>query len=319
VSDPTSQPPLPAQPPRRGQQPLPGQPPYYEQPPNQQPPPYYDQARHQQPPYYEQAPHQQQPQYGPPPPGFHGAPPPPRKSKLPWLVAAAIAVVVSLVGGAAVFVVNRTGGEDSAEPPVPTATFTDGLSSPEPSADPTDPPTTVPSPEPTPSPSPTPTERRRTLKDVDQGLLVYDDVYIKPASGWRKFHSSKYTITLVPPSRTGIVLVVVNPVGYPAAKTVPVIVRELVALDKLTGVQKGAVKTLSPANSNIASQAQISFTARLRQNGVSASLSARCTTMTGVESIHNVTVSVCVEARKDTAEAAFRDANRMLASVARSI
>ncbi len=317
MSDPTSQPPLPGQSPYDGQ-PQQQPPQYYDQAPHQQQPQqYYDQAPHQ-PPYYEQAAYQQQPQYGPPPPGFHGAPPQ-RRSKLPWLVAAAVAVVVAMVGGAAVFVVNRSGGEDSAEPPVATATFTDGLSSPEPSADPTDPPTTVPSPEPTPSPSPTPTERRRTLKDVDQGLHVYDDVYVKPASGWRKFHSSKYTMTLVPPSRTGIVLVFVNPVGFPAAKTVPIIVRDMVALDKLTGVQKGAVKTLSPANSNIASQAQMSFTARLRQNGVSASLSARCTTMTGVESIHNVTVSVCVEARKDTAEAAFRDATRMLASVARSI
>jgi hypothetical protein len=84
-------------------------------------------------------------------------------------------------------------------------------------------------------------------------------------------------------------------------------------------VQKGPVKTLRPANSNIDSQAQMSFTGRLRQNGVSVSLIARCTTMTGVESIHNVTVSVCVESTKDTAETAFRDAARMLASVARSI
>jgi hypothetical protein len=41
--------------------------------------------------------------------------------------------------------------------------------------------------------------------------------------------------------------------------------------------------------------------------------------MTGVESIHNVTVTLCVEARKDDPSATFRDATRMLASVARSI
>lgn len=45
----------------------------------------------------------------------------------------------------------------------------------------------------------------------------------------------------------------------------------------------------------------------------------RCTTMTGVESIHNVTVTVCVEALKDAWDVVLRDANRMLASVARSI
>jgi hypothetical protein len=114
-------------------------------------------------------------------------------------------------------------------------------------------------------------------------------------------------------------LVVVNPVGYPAAKAVPVIVRDLIALDKLAAVVKGPVKSLSPANSNIQSQAQMSYTGRLRQNGASVSVTARCTTMTGVESIHNVTVSVCVQARPDVADKAFRDATRMLASVARSI
>jgi hypothetical protein len=38
-----------------------------------------------------------------------------------------------------------------------------------------------------------------------------------------------------------------------------------------------------------------------------------------VESIHNVTVTLCVEGRKDDPAAAFRDANQMLASVARFI
>jgi hypothetical protein len=41
--------------------------------------------------------------------------------------------------------------------------------------------------------------------------------------------------------------------------------------------------------------------------------------MTGVESIHNVTVTLCVAARKDIRAEVFRDATRMLASVARSI
>jgi hypothetical protein len=84
-------------------------------------------------------------------------------------------------------------------------------------------------------------------------------------------------------------------------------------------VQKGPVKTLRPANSNIASQAQMTFSGRYKQNGGTVSLTGRCTTMTGVESIHNVTVTLCVEARKDDPSATFRDATRMLASVARSI
>jgi hypothetical protein len=41
--------------------------------------------------------------------------------------------------------------------------------------------------------------------------------------------------------------------------------------------------------------------------------------MTGVESIHNVSIMVCVEGRKDDPDAAFRDMPRMLASVTRSI
>jgi hypothetical protein len=262
------------------------------------------------------------PPRGGPPAGLDGLPQ--RKGKAGWLLAVAIAVVVALVGGAGAFVLTRAGGDNSARPSPPTATYSDGLSSPsaDPSTDPssepspTDTPSTVPTPEP---PTPTPTDRRRTLKDVDQGLVVYDDVYVKPATGWRKIHASKYTMSLAPRERGVIALVVVNPVGYPAAKAVPILVRDLIALDKLTGVRKGAVKTLTPANSNIGSQAQMSFTARLVQNGVTVRLTARCTTMTGVESIHNVTVSVCIEARPDLADTAFRDANRMLASVARSI
>jgi hypothetical protein len=89
--------------------------------------------------------------------------------------------------------------------------------------------------------------------------------------------------------------------------------------DHLTGVQMGAVKTLRSAYSNIASQAELSFSRRFKQNGVSMSLVGRCTTMTGVVSIHRATVTLCVEARKDNSDAAFRDATRMLASVARSI
>lgn len=41
--------------------------------------------------------------------------------------------------------------------------------------------------------------------------------------------------------------------------------------------------------------------------------------MTGVESIHNVTVTVCFESLKDAWDVVLRDVNRMLASVARSI
>jgi hypothetical protein len=335
VSDPTSQPPLPGRPPawnpengNPDNEPtqvygVPGQPPYDGQ--RQQP--YDGQPQHyQQPPYYQQQPPPQygQPAYGPPP-GFQGGPPlPPQgRSKMPWLLAGAIALVVALIGGAGVILVNRSGGTDSAEPPVPTATFTDGLSSPEPSADPTDTPTTVPSPEPTltptPSPTPTPTERRRTLKDVDEGLKVYDDVYVKPAKGWVKARQTKYSVTLGSQSRTGVVVVLVSPIGLPAATAVPAVAQQLIAVDHLTGVRKEPVRTLTPANSNIGSQAEMSFTGRYTQSGVTVSLASRCTTMTGVASIHNVTVTVCVEARKDVREAAFRDAARMLASVARSI
>jgi hypothetical protein len=102
------------------------------------------------------------------------------------LLAGAIALVVALVGGATVFVVSRAGGDASAGPPVPSGSYTDGLSqpSPEPSDDPTpsDEPTEAPSSEPV--PSPTPTEKVRTLKDIDKGLQVYDDATSSsPAAG----------------------------------------------------------------------------------------------------------------------------------------
>jgi cytoskeletal protein RodZ len=322
VSDPTSQPPLPGRNPAWNPEneptlpyyePQPQQPQYGQQPQapqyGQPPPPYGQQP----PAYYAQQ----------PPPGYPNEPgllPAPAKTRTPWLLAGAIALVVATVGGATVFVVSRAGGDASAGPPVPSGSYTDGLSqpSPEPSDDPTpsDEPTEPPTSEPV--PSPTPTEKVRTLKDIDKGLQVYDDVYVELAGGWRKFRGTKYSVTLGAQGR-GVAVVLVSPIGYPAASAVPSVVRTMIEVDHLTGVQKGPVKTLRPANSNIASQAQMTFSGRYKQNGGTVSLTGRCTTMTGVESIHNVTVTLCVEARKDDPSATFRDATRMLASVARSI
>jgi hypothetical protein len=238
---------------------------------------------------------------------------------MPWLLAGAIALVVALIGGTAAFVVNRSGGSDDAGPPAPTNSSTEASTEPTPtSTEPSEQPTPTETPAETPTPSPTPTEKRRTLKDVDQGIKVYDDVYVNPAKGWRKLGASKYTVTLVA-DRGGVAYVAVYPVGYPAATAVKGAVRQVTVLDRLTGVQTGPVKTLRPANSNISSQAQMSFSGRLKHEGVTYSLVGRCTSMSGVESIHNVTVTLCVEARKDNSGAAFRDATKMLASVARSI
>jgi hypothetical protein len=272
---------------------------------------------YQQPPH-PQAPYTQQP-YDGQQPAYYQAPPRTR-SKAPWLVAGAIAVVVALVSAAAV-VISRTGGESTADAPVPTGSYTDGLATPESSPSPTDVPSSTPTePVPTPTPSPTPTERRRTLKDVDEGIKVYDDVYVKPASGWRKYRQTKYAVVLSsPPSQAGAVLVGVDPVGYAAATAASKAAQVMIDADHLTGVRKQSVKALRPANSNIGSQTELSYSGRFRENGVTVALVGRCIAMTGVESIHNVTVVVCVEARKDAPAAAFRDANRMLASVARSI
>ena len=271
-------------------------------------------------PHYGQPPYNQQPAYYGQPPyvdqqhlGHHGKPP---RSKAPWLLAAAIAVVVALIGGGAVVLLSRTGSSDTAEP---IATYTDGLSNTTPSEPPS---TTFPSthPTPTPKPTPTPTERKRTLKDIDQGIKVYDDVYVKPATGWRKNRSTQYSVTLGSRTRAGAVMVVVNPVGYPARVAVGSVAQALITADHLKGVRKSAVKTLSPANSNIGGQAQLTYSGRYTaSDGGVFTLVAKCTTMTGVESIHNVTVTVCVAARKDAQAVVFRDGARMLASVARSV
>ncbi len=344
----SDQPPLPGSPrsqddeptlpygvPSRQPQQEPQQPPHYEQPTH----PYYESpqlpryAEHSQPPHqtpqyaqqpqYPLPPHQQpgyQPQYPPyeQQPVYYQAPPRTR-SKGPWLVAGAIAVVVALFGAAAV-IVSRTGGDDTAEAPVPTGSYTDGFSTPSSSPPPTELPSATPTePTPTPTPSPTPTERRRTLKDVDKGIEVYDDVYVNPATGWRKDRRSTYSVDIVSDTKPGVVIVYVNPIGYPATTALRSITRQLVEADRLTAVRMDPVKSLSPSNSNIGSQAQMGFSGRYAKNGAVISVVGRCTTMTGAESIHNVTVTVCVEARKDFCDEVFRDGNRMLASVARSI
>jgi hypothetical protein len=276
-----------------------------------------------QPPQYSGPP--QPPQYSGPPPQY-GAPPPqhpyygqthqpghyqqPPKSKRPWLLIGAIVVVLALIGGTGVFLATR--GDDEAAVGGPMLTS----DSPSPTASPSEPPTYTPEPTPTPTTLP---ERRRTLKDVDKGLMVYDDVYVQPAKGWRKAHASKYSVSLLALGR-GAAYVIVSPVAYPAVSAAADAARTVVSIDHLVAVKKDPVEVVTPANSNIDNQAQISFSGRIHtKTGASISMVARCTVMTGVESIHNVTVVFCVEGRQDDPNAAFRDLPRMLASIARSI
>ena len=224
--------------------------------------------------------------------------------------------LVALVGGGAVLATTvedtdkeavtvattsaSSGTDSSSSEPLPTTTdtFTDGLT--------------------TGRPTPTPTERRRTLRDVDQGLLIYDDVYVKPAKGWTKDYKSRYGI-LLGANGKGIFTVVVETVGYEAKTVVPDFAKAIATGNKIYGLKMSTVRKVTPANSNISSQAQVSFTGRIRYSGARYSVSARCTSMTGVESIHNVTVSSCAMARKDIASVSFRDAAKMTASMARSI
>ena len=317
------------------------QPPYVAPPPQPpqygSPPPQYGAPTPQSPQYGAPPPQPQyggpppQPQYGTPPqqpyygqphqPPQHGHHQQPAKRKVPWLLAGGIALALALIGGAGILLATRGGDEAAAGDPMPTATYSDGLTTGSPSPtqipSPTAPPSYTPEPTPTPVPSP---ERRRTLRDIDEGIKVYDDVYVKPATGWRKDRSTQYSVALGARNRPGAVMVVVSPVGYPARVAVGSVAQALITADHLKGVRKGPAKAVSPANSNIGSQAQLSYSGRYTAaNGAVFSLVAKCTTMTGVESIHNVTVTLCVAARKDAQEAVFRDGDRMLASVARSI
>ncbi len=190
--------------------------------------------------------------------------------------------------------------DSSSSEPVPTTTdtLTDGLT--------------------TGSPTPTSKERKRTLRDVDQGLPIYDDVYVKPAKGWTKDYKGRYSIVLGANGK-GFFTVVVETVGYEAKTVVPEYARGIAKAYKIYGLKLGTVRKVKPANSNISSQAQVSFTGRLKLSGATYSVSGRCTSMTGVESIHNVTVSSCAIASKDVASISFRDTAKMTASLARSI
>ena len=286
------------------------------------PPQYGEPAQYNQPPQYGGQP----PQYGAPPPhqlhpgGPQYPPPhqPPARRKTLWLLAGAVTLVFALVAGTVVVLTTRGSGDAAVGGPMPTATYSDRVTSSE-TPSPTAPPLYTPEPAPTPTPTPTP-ERRRTLRDIDQGIQVYADVYVNPVSGWRKDRrTTKYSVDVASSTKHGVVIVLVNPIGYQAATAVRLVTRRLVEADGLTAVRMNPVKSLSPANSNIAGQARMDFSGRWAKNGAVISIVGRCTTMTGVESIHNVTVTVCVEALKADWDVVLRDANRMLASVARSI
>ena len=312
------------QPPHQGQPPRPGQPPLHSGPPQYgtQPPQYGTQP----PPYGSQP-----PQYGGQPPQYGGQPPhglysgshqpSTKRPKGPWLLVGAVGVVVALVAGAVVLLTTRGDDTPDAGAPVPTATYTDAVETPTASPS-SEPPSTTPSTTPTPSytPKPTPAERRRTLKDVDKGIAVYDDVYVAPAAGWRKSRSTTYSVTLGATTKAGAAMVVVSPAGISPRTAVVAVAQALIKADHLKAAKQGPVRTVSPANSNIGAQAEMTYSGRYAApNGAVFSLVSRCTTMTGVESIHNVTVTLCVAARKDAQKSVFKDGDRMLASIARSI
>ncbi|WP_350279298.1 hypothetical protein [Kribbella sp. HUAS MG21] len=320
----------------------PGQPPQYgEAPQHRQPPQYgqlpqYGQPQYSQPPHYAQPQHGQQSQHAGPhnnpayqqSPQYPGSQQPPRRpSKAVWLPIGAVALVLLLLVGTVVFVTTR-GGDDTAEAELPTATYSDGLTNPSGQPSATAPPTTQPTSQPSQSAQPpsqtTPPgvgERRRTLKDIDTGIHVYDDIYVTPAPGWRKGKTTKYSVLLETSALPGAVLVAVAPsTGWPARLGVAAAVDQMIAADRMKGVKKGAVRTMAPANSNVGSQAEQPYSGRITtQNGIVVSLVARCTTLTGVETVHNVTVTVCAVARRESRSAVFKAADRMLASVARSI
>jgi hypothetical protein len=309
--------------PQHGQPPQPaGPPPQYGQPPHHAGPPSH--YGNQPPQYVGQSPQygNQSPQYGAYPSGQPPQyQPPAKRSKGPWLLVGAVGVVVALVAGAVVLLTTR--GDDTADAgaPMPTATFTDAVATPTASPS-TEPPSATPSTTPPPSytPKPTPAERRRTLKDVDKGIAVYDDVYIDPAAGWRKSRSTTYSVTLGATTKAGAAMVVVSPAGISPRTAVVAVAQALIKADHLKAAKQGPVRTVSPANSNIGAQAEMTYSGRYTApNGAVFSLVSRCTTMTGVESIHNVTVTLCVAARKDAQKSVLKDGDRMLASVARSI
>lgn len=268
------------------------------------------------------------PRHAAPPPAWYAAPPPPPppRKRNGWLVGGIAAFVVALVGaGGAVILATSGSGRDLSTPPATTTPSETEVPSSAPSS--SGPSSTAPVPSGSfsdglttgkPTTTPTPAEKQRTLRDVDRGAHVYDDVYVEPVKGWTRFKKSKYTMSFTA-YRKGFFVVYVDPVGYSARTGVTAFVTGLAKAENMAGVRKGRVQTLPPANSNISEQATVSFSGRARSSEVTLSLVGRCTTMTGVESIHNVTVTACIMTFKDDPDAALADGRKMLASVARSI
>jgi hypothetical protein len=169
----------------------------------------------------------------------------------------AVTLVFARVAGTVVVLTTRGSGDAAVGGPMPTATYSDGVTSSE-TPSPTAPPSYTREPALTPTPTPTP-ERRRTLRDIDQSIQVYDDVYVNPASGWRKDRRTTYSVDVASPTKPGVVIVLVNPIGYPATTAVRSVTRQLVEADRLTAVRMNPVK----------SSARRTRTSQARRGGVS--------------------------------------------------
>lgn len=253
--------------------------------------------------------------HGPQYPGNHQ--PPNKSSKGSGLLIGAVVTVLVLVAGTVAFAAARPGEKvnNGAPPPQPS---TSQSAPAQPSTTPN--PAATESPTTDPSPPQAAGERRRTLKDIDVGILVYDDIYVAPAPGWRQTFRTEHSVTVARANSPGLADIAVSPAGWPARLGVAQAVKEMIDADHLEGAEKSAVHTVPPANSNILAQAEQSYSGRITtKDGVVFSFAGRCTTMTGVESVHNVTVTLCAVVRADLQKAVFKDADRMLATLARSI
>ncbi|WP_427886262.1 hypothetical protein ACQHIV_26905 [Kribbella sp. GL6] len=165
----------------------------------------------------------------------------------------------------------------------------------------------------------TPSRNPRREPDVDRGRPISDGVFIEVADGWKRVSSGPFTLALVSWER-GAAFVLTG-------STRPVTSVPLLRPDaegfaqtmELYGVRIGRVHPLPAPNRNIVEAAAISFTGLRKLDDVTYSLSGECVRLRGAADTNDVSVSICWSAYVQDLGTVRPEAQRMIASVARSI
>jgi hypothetical protein len=168
-------------------------------------------------------------------------------------------------------------------------------------------------------PAVTPYRDPRRQSDIDRGRPIDSGVYVEIAHGWKIAFEFTYELDLVSWDRGAAMTYYVQTHPLPS---MPLLLPDAAAFAQsqlLHGYRAGRPRVLPNPNPNVVEAASVSFTGRRRMDDVTYSLYGECVRLRGAPDTNDVSLSVCWSAYVQDLGTVRPEAQRMIASAARSI